>query len=165
PPHEPAREQIELALLGGSVSSASARREAEATIAGLRDPGGPATTELQATTLAIMAMDEVMYLRSASRAADLARRALAADLPLELHRKGNWAILALAALSLADEIDAAVRRMDEILARARERGAALTVVTISSLRANILQRRGDLTAAEADAQEAIELAPDLLGTR
>ena len=106
-----------------------------------------------------------MYLRSAPRAADLATRALAADLPLELHRKGNWAILALAALSLADEIDAAVRGMDEILARARERGAALTVVTISSLRANILVRRGDLVGAEADAQEAIELAPDLLGTR
>ena len=88
-----------------------------------------------------MAMDEVMYLRSASTAADLAKRALAAELPLELHRSGNWAILALAALSVSDEIDAALRGTDEILARARERGAALTVVTISSLRANFALRR------------------------
>jgi hypothetical protein len=47
PAYEPAQDQLKLALLGASVTSASARREAEATIAGLRDPGGPATTELQ----------------------------------------------------------------------------------------------------------------------
>src|SRR5206468_7200453 len=64
-----------------------------------------------------------------------------------------------------DEIDAALRGTDQILARARERGAALTVVTISSLRANFAVRRGDLAAAEADAQEAIDLARDLLGTK
>jgi tetratricopeptide (TPR) repeat protein len=165
PTDEPARDQVELALLNASDTSASARAEAEATIARLRDPGGPATNELQATTLAIMAMDEVMFLGAASTARDFATRALAAKLPLELHRSGNWAILALAALALTDELDAALRGTDEILARARHRGAALTVVTISSLRANFAERRGDLATAEADAQAAIELAPDLLGTR
>jgi DNA-binding CsgD family transcriptional regulator len=165
PAGEPLRDELELALLSSSVSSASARREAEAAIAGLRDPGGPATSELQATTLAVMAIEAVMNLRPASTVADLAKRALAADLPLELHRSGNWAILALAALALSDEIDAALRGTDEILARARERGAALTVLTISSLRANFALRRGDLAAAEADADEAIALAPDLLGTK
>jgi DNA-binding CsgD family transcriptional regulator len=38
-------------------------------------------------------------------------------------------------------------------------------VTISSLRALIALRRGDLAAAQADAHTAIELAPDLLGAR
>ena len=148
-----------------SSTSASARREADATIAALRDPGGPARDVLQATTLATLAMEEVLNVGSASTAIDLAERAIAAGLPLEPHRGENWAILALAALGVADGLDAALRGTDEILARARERGAALTVVTISALRALIALRRGDLAAAQADAQAAIELAPDLLGAR
>jgi DNA-binding CsgD family transcriptional regulator len=163
PAGDTAREQLEVALLGASYSSASARREAEATIAALRDPGGPARDVLQATTLATLAMDEVMYLRSAFTAIDLAERALAASLPLEPHRGESWAMLALAALAAAGDLDAAVRGTDEMLTHARERGAALTVVTISGLRADIGLRRGDLVAAQEDTQAAIELAPDLLG--
>ncbi len=163
PAREPARGQLEVALLGASSTSATARREAEATVAGLRDPGGPARDVLQATTLATLAMEEVLNLRSASTAIDLAERALAAGLPLEPHRGENWAILALAALAAAGALDVALRGTDEILARARARGAALTVVAISGLRARIALRSGDLAAAEADAQAAIELAPDLLG--
>ncbi len=160
----PARERLDVALLGGSYTSISVRREAEPTIARLRDPGGPASGVLQATTLATLAMDEVMYLGSASTAIDLAQRALAAGLPLEPHRGENWAILALAALSGSDDIDAALRGTDEILARARKRGAALAVVSMQALRAGVAVRRGDVTAARADAEAAIELAPDMLGT-
>jgi len=166
PAGEPARAQLEVALLGLSSTSASARREAEAAIAGLRDPGGPACDVLQATTLATLAMNEVRYLRSASRAIDLAERALAAGLPLEPQRGENWALLALGALAIAGRFDAARRGVDEILAQARTRGAALTVVTLLSLRALIAVRhRGDLAAGQADAEAAIELAPDLLGAR
>ena len=120
---------------------------------------------LQATTLATLAMDEVVYLGSASATIDLAERAIAAGLPPEPHRGENWANLALAVLGVADGLDAALRGADEILAQARERGAALTVVTMSALRALIALRRGDLSAAQADAQAAIELAPELLGAR
>jgi hypothetical protein len=42
------REQLEVALLGVSYTSASARREADATTAALRDPGGPARGVLEA---------------------------------------------------------------------------------------------------------------------
>ena len=163
PPGDPAREQLEIALLGASYVSASARREADPTIAALRDPGGPARDVLQATTLATLALDEVMFVRSASTAIDLAERAIAAGLPVEPHRGETWAILALSALAVADNLDAALRGADEILARARARGSALTVVAISGLRARIELRRGDLAAAQADAQAAIELGPDLLG--
>lgn len=159
----PAREAIEVALLAASYTSVSARREADATIAELRDPGGPADGVLQATTLATLAMDEVTYLRSASTAIDLARRALAAGLPGEPHRGESWVLLALAALVASDALDEALHGVDDILAQARAGGSALTVVTVSSLRAVIGLRRGDLTAAQADAQTAIELAPDLLG--
>ncbi|HEY3943762.1 MAG TPA: AAA family ATPase [Solirubrobacteraceae bacterium] len=165
PAGEPAREQLEAALLGVSYGSVSARRETDATFSELRDPGGPARNVLEATTLATLAMEEVAYLRPAAAAVDLAERALAAGLPLEPHRGENWALLALGALAFADGIDAALRRTDEILVRARKRGAALTVVTMSGLRAAIRVRRGDLAAAEADAQAAIELAADLLDTR
>jgi len=102
---EPAREQLDVALLGVSYTSASARRAAEATIAELRDPGGPARTVLQATTLATLAMDQVMYLGSASTAINLAERALAAGLPLEPHRGENWVTLAVAALTAADGLE------------------------------------------------------------
>ena len=159
----PAREQLEVALLAASYTSVSARREADATIAKLRDPGGPARSVLQATTLATLAMDEVTYLRSASRAIDLAHRALAAGLPREPHRGQSWVLLALAALIASDALDDALRGVDEILAQARARGSAPTVVTVSSLRANIGLRGGDLIASEADAQTAIDLAPELLG--
>jgi DNA-binding CsgD family transcriptional regulator len=162
PKGEPLREQLEIALLGVSYTSASARREAEATIAELRDPGGPARSVLQATTLAALAMDQVNYLGSAASTTDLAKRALG-NLRLEPHRGENWAILALAALTVADGIDAAQRGADDLLGQARQRGAAVTVATISGLRANIALRRGDLMTAEADAQAAIDLAPDLLG--
>jgi hypothetical protein len=63
----------------------------------------------------------------------------------------------------SDHLDAAQSKADEILAPARERGAALTVVASSALRAFIGVRRGDLVAAQADAHAAIELAPELLG--
>src|SRR5205085_3099196 len=109
PAGEPAREQLEVALLGLSSTSASARREAETPIATLRDPGGPARDVLQATTLATLAMNEVLYLGSAARAIDLAERAIAAGLPLEPQRGENWALLALAALTVAGRLDAALR--------------------------------------------------------
>jgi DNA-binding CsgD family transcriptional regulator len=163
PAGEPAREQLEVALLGASYTSASARREVDATIAGLRDHGGPARTALEATTLATLAMDEMTYSRSAATAIDLATRALAADLPLQPHRGENWVTLALAALAGADGLDVAEPRADELLTRARRRGAVVTVVTVSALRALISLRRGDLLAAQADAQAAIDLGADLLG--
>ncbi|MGZ4298795.1 MAG: ATP-binding protein, partial [Solirubrobacteraceae bacterium] len=163
PASGPAREQLEVALLGVSYTSASARRAAQATIAGLRDSGRPARSVLEATTLAALAMDDLMYLRSAERAADRARRALAAGVPPEPQRGEAWAIVAVAVLAGTDQLDAAGRAADEMLARARELGAAAAVATILALRAFIAIRRGDLLAAQADAHAAIEMAPDLLG--
>jgi DNA-binding CsgD family transcriptional regulator/tetratricopeptide (TPR) repeat protein len=158
-----ARERLEVALLGVSYTSASARIAAQSTIAELIDPGGPAGTVLEATTLATLAMDELMYVRSSTRAADRAHRAIAAGLPSELQRGEAWAIVALAVLAATDALDEALRGADEILTRARALGAAPAVATILALRAFILIRRGDLPAAQADAQASMEMAPDLLG--
>ena len=163
PASGPAHDRLEVALLGGSYSSVSARRGVDAEIANLRDPGGPARGSLQATTLATLALDEVMYLRSASTAIDLAQRALAMGLPLEPHRGENWVLAALYALMFSDHLEAAESEADEILARGRERGAAVTVVAISAFRAFNGLRRGALAAAATDAQLVMELAPELLG--
>ncbi|HSC04471.1 MAG TPA: AAA family ATPase, partial [Solirubrobacteraceae bacterium] len=164
PPTGAGRERLEVALLGASYTSASARREADSTIAALIDPGGPARSLHEATTLATLAMDEMMYLRSATKAVDYARRALAAGLPAEPHRGEAWAIVALAVLAASDELAASVRGIDEILARARERGAAATVATFLAMRALFGVWRGELTTAQADAYAAIEPSQDLLGT-
>jgi DNA-binding CsgD family transcriptional regulator len=162
-PGDPACEQLAVALLGVTYTSASALRDSDAVGDQLREADPSGAGALQATTLARLAMDEVMYLRSATTAIELAERALAAGLPLKPQGAGNWAIMALVALSAGDALDAAHRAADEILAQARARGAALTVATTSALRAHLGLRRGDLLAAQADAETAIELAPDLLG--
>jgi DNA-binding CsgD family transcriptional regulator len=118
---------------------------------------------MQSAALARLACDEVVYVGSASRAIDLGRRALAATLPLDPFRGLNASIISLVALTAADGLDPALRAADEILAAARQTGAALTVASISSMRAYIMLRGGDLIAAQADAEATIELVPDLLG--
>ena len=162
PAGDPAREQLEVMLLGIYYTSVSARSAADAAIGDLREPDRSARGALPAATLVTLAMDEVMYLGSAATASDLAERALAAGLPVEPHHA--WAGLALVVLAVADRLDAARRGADQILAEARERGAALTVASVLAHRAFIDVRCGDLTSAEADAQAAIELASDLLGS-
>jgi DNA-binding NarL/FixJ family response regulator len=64
---------------------------------------------------------------------------------------------------MTDQIAPALRGIDEILGRARERGAAATVANLLALRAFTCQRSGDLITAESDAQAAIELAQELIG--
>ena len=162
PAGDAANEQLEVTLLAVNYTSASARSEVDPAIVALQEPDRSARGALPAATLATLAMDEVMYLRSASTAIDLAERALRAGLPVEPHHA--WAGLALVVLAVADRLEEARRGADEILAEARDRGAALTVATVLAHRAFIDVRRGDLISAEADAQAAIALASDLLGS-
>lgn len=162
PADHPVRERLEVALLGVSCTSAAARCHSDTTIADLRDPGPSASGALDAAALATLAMEEAMHPRSAATASDLAERAFEAGLPPEPHHA--WALLALIILAVSDRFDSAERRADAMLATARERGAGFTVAAVSAHRAFIELRRGDLTAAEADAETALELASDLLGS-
>jgi hypothetical protein len=79
-PADPAREHLAVALLGVTYTSSSARM----IIADLGEVDLSVPGLLQATTLARQACDEVFYLGSASAARDLAQRALAAGLPLDV---------------------------------------------------------------------------------
>jgi DNA-binding CsgD family transcriptional regulator/tetratricopeptide (TPR) repeat protein len=161
PAEHPGRRQLETALLGVSCTSPSARREADTTIAELLT-AEPSARAPAATTLVTLALEEMMHPRSAAAAIDFAERALAAGLPPEPHRA--WSLAAVAVLTIADHFDAAQEKADEMLAEARERGAALTVASVLAHRGLVELRRGDLPAAEADAQAAVELASDLVGS-
>lgn len=163
PAGEPARAQLEVALLGICYTSVSARIEADASIADLRVPDPSARGPLSAATLTTLAMDEVMNLGSAGAACELAERALADSLPPEPHHA--WTCLTISVLAIGGRGDVARRHADMILAEARECGAALTVATILAHRAYVDSFLGDLTAAEADAQAAIELATDVGGSQ
>ncbi len=159
----PDRERVQAALLGLSYVSASARLETDATIVALREPDRSARGMLAATTLATLAMDEVMYLRSAPVAIELAERALAAGLPDVPHRGGLGDPRPRCA-----HAGGPARRRPALRGRdrgpGRRHGEALTVALMSALRGSIEYRRGDLIVAEADAGAALELAPDLLGS-
>jgi DNA-binding CsgD family transcriptional regulator len=161
PVGDPAREQVDIILLGIYYTSASARSDANAEVTDLGEPDHAARGALRAATLVTLAINEMMRLGSADTAGDLAERALAGGLPDEPHHA--WAGLALIVLAVADRLDRAREGADQILGLARERGAALTVATVLAHRAFIDVRRGDLISAEADAHAAIELASDLAG--
>ena len=103
------REQLDVALLGASYTSFSARRAAEPMIAALRDPGGPARSMLEATTLGD-ARDGRADVSALGRQGDgyaparARRRSAARAAPGR--RLGD---LALAALAAPDELEAALR--------------------------------------------------------
>ena len=120
PPGGAGRERLEVALLGVSYTSAPARREADSMIAALTRPGGPARSVLEATTLADPRHGRADVPAVVRDGGGPAHRALAAGLPPEPQRGEAWAIVALAVLAATDELDAALRGTDEMLARARE---------------------------------------------
>jgi len=157
-----ANDALALALLGICYTSVSARQEAGDALAELREPDRSARGVLPAATLALLAMDEVLYLRSATTAADLAERALRAGLPVEPHHA--WTGLAVSVLSITDRFDAAREHADQVLVEAQARGAPLAVASVLAHRAFVEVRRGNLIAAETDADAAIELETDFVGS-
>src|SRR5205823_6514388 len=68
PAGDPAREGIEVTLLGISYTSVAARGEADAALADRQEPDRAAHGALPAATLSTLAMDQVMYLGSAATA-------------------------------------------------------------------------------------------------
>jgi DNA-binding CsgD family transcriptional regulator len=97
----------------------------------------------------------------ADRAADLAQRALAAGpRPLPEPGEGPWFPIALRALFWAERYDAVQALLDAYVAEARAAANRLVLPGALGLRAWLSFRRGDLTAAEADARALLE-GPDL----
>jgi class 3 adenylate cyclase/DNA-binding CsgD family transcriptional regulator len=92
------------------------------------------------------------------RAVRLAERALARGIPPE--EAPSWSFWgAVSTLLLADRFEAALGVVDETLADARRRGAVYLFSGASMVRATVLQARGALSEAEADARASVEALP------
>jgi DNA-binding CsgD family transcriptional regulator len=97
----------------------------------------------------------------AYRAADLARRAVAAGpRPLPDPGEGPWFPIAMRALFWAERYDVVQALLDDEVAEARAAPNRLALPGALGLRAWLSFRRGDLVAAEADARALLE-SPEL----
>jgi DNA-binding CsgD family transcriptional regulator/tetratricopeptide (TPR) repeat protein len=108
-------------------------------------------------TLAAAAYVAALANEPAERASELAHRALSAD-PRLLPQPGEppWFNLATIGLFWAEQYDEAQVLIDAAVAEARAAANALVLPTMLAHRAWLAFRRGDLTAAEADARALLE---------
>jgi DNA-binding CsgD family transcriptional regulator len=75
-------------------------------------------------------------------------------------RDENALLLAARALSLSDHLDEARECLGTLVDAARERGSVATLAMACALRAEAHHRAGQLTRAEADARDALEIAAE-----
>ncbi|MDP1849838.1 MAG: LuxR C-terminal-related transcriptional regulator, partial [Solirubrobacteraceae bacterium] len=117
----------------------------------------PGTDRAQRTLLALLAQRGMYDVRPAAEVAELAQRALgdgayAADAADGLIPWAN----AVNALATTDRVDAAEAEVEHARRRLREGGGSpLEFAAVSSAAAAVAWRRGDVTAAEADAEAAV----------
>jgi DNA-binding CsgD family transcriptional regulator len=167
-------EEIERALAEAAGLEPAQRRtlEAEYYANALRTPHLHATARQTLVDVEVGDADDVGarmllalqgYALTASgeereRAVALADRALARGIPPD--EAPSWSFwAAVSTLILADRFDAALGVVDETLADARRRGAVYLFSGASMVRATVLQARGTLTDAEADARASVEALP------
>jgi DNA-binding CsgD family transcriptional regulator len=107
--------------------------------------------------LAVAAYRAALANEPAERAAELASRAVAAGpRPLPDPDDGPWFPIAIRALFWTERYDEAQALVDAALAEARAAGNGLVLNAMLTQRAWLEFRRGDLTAAEADARALLE---------
>jgi DNA-binding CsgD family transcriptional regulator len=107
--------------------------------------------------LAVAAYIEAWANQPAERAADLASRALASGpRPLPEVGDGPWFVIAMRAMFWAERYDEADELLDAAVREARAVGNRLVLPAALTERAWLAFRRGDLTAAEADARALLE---------
>ena len=117
----------------------------------------PGSDRAQRTLLALLAQRGMYDVRPAAEVAELAQRALgdgayAADAADGLIPWAN----AVNALAATDHVDAAAAEVEHARRRLREGGGSpIEFAAVSSAAAAVAWRRGDVTAAEADAEAAV----------
>lgn len=138
-----------LALLGSSVPERDLGRYADRI-----DSSGP-TGRLAAA----MEVRSSIVGGTADRAVDAARRALGNDCSIFAEEPElAAAVVAVLALVIADEVDAAARAAARALEIARERNGTPDLIRAWFLKAFVAWGYGDLVTAEADLRQAIDLA-------
>jgi DNA-binding CsgD family transcriptional regulator/tetratricopeptide (TPR) repeat protein len=118
------------------------------------DPHGPS-----GRLMAAMEIPSAVENGMVSKTVDAATRALGHDGSIFREEPGFFAPVAIVfALVVTDEQEAAERAAEQALASARDRGATQEVAGVWLLSALVAAARGDLSAAQADAGQAVELA-------
>ncbi len=153
---DPQEREAWLALMALKVIRGEVSREEAQQ---LRVECDPAATASQRYLLAALAYKGLSH-GTAEEATAMAERALDGGLRAEGIR-GTGAILAIAALEVADALEAADRASREALALARERGDVSGSAIALTVAGDVACRRGALAEAEADARDALALADEL----
>jgi DNA-binding CsgD family transcriptional regulator len=113
-------------------------------------------TPIERSLLGLRVMASIMAARPAGPTVELARRLLAReDLARADERIG---IPVIHSMTIADAFDDAGPALDVLIRGGRDRGAIASVVFGCLMRADLAFRVGDLSVAELDAREALEIA-------
>ena len=155
---------LQVSLIGAAYLSLAARSQIADIMDGMRDPGRPPASPLEAVHLAGLALDAAMGDGPAEQAIAIASRALAPDLPTDPTAGGNAFIIAVVALVFGERLSLAHSLYTGALDDARARGNVTGAAAISALRAMAAYRRGSVLDAEADANAALE-SEDSAGLR
>jgi DNA-binding CsgD family transcriptional regulator len=132
----------------------SVARRTTALLAAAEEPSVPRAT------LGVAAYATALANEPAEKAVELARRAVAAGpRPLPIPEEPPWFANATMALLWAERYDEVQTLLDASVAEARAASDALTLPAVLAQRALLGVRRGDLSAAEADAHALLD-APD-----
>ena len=152
--------RLESQLVVPAHISGSVRARMLPRLRAIADPGGPARGEADLRALAVLAADAIMDRNEGERAAELARRALAAPVaaPADTITRGLLTALAVT-LMAAEDLPAAERLATRLLEEATRAGARAVRRLDAELRALIRYRAGRVTGAEADALASLELLP------
>ena len=145
-----------MAVACGLADAESAPSVAERARVMLVDPPQVAVPR---QTLAVAANVAVLANQPADHVADLARRAIAAG-PRPLPDLGDppWFPYAVVAFVMAERNDEAQALLDAAVTEALAAANRTILPTLLTHRARLALRRGDLTAAEADAQALLDLS-------
>jgi DNA-binding CsgD family transcriptional regulator len=116
-------------------------------------------TPAERLLLSLRTMEVASHGRSRSETLALARRAAKAADPLDAFEE-NTVLITARVLGIADAVDEGEALLTALLDGGRRRGAVLTVLGASTIRAELLFRVGRLVDAESDAREALRLATE-----
>jgi len=93
--------------------------------------------------------------RPAREAAALAERAVRLELVSDLALNSNWLIHTGTVLRSAERLDTELRVLDRVVVEAQQKGLLRAYLIASMYRSAVLNRAGDLRAAEGDARAAL----------
>jgi DNA-binding CsgD family transcriptional regulator len=153
-------ELLGVRLLGPAVS-----KRISDELASLAVPTGAPVDLLDALLLSAAARDAAAQLRPVDEVLEPGRRALSGGTRGDQAGRGLAWVVAMGALTWAEDFDRVYERCTRALAAARAISSALAVAINSTMRAACCYRAGRLLEAESDAAAALELAPEAHGLR